>query len=248
MRFVRAMLYLSAAAPAAAQMPYSLAYVYTSMAETGDGRMSATVVANTYGSSGHTAAASVMLQRPDGHWVSANMYHDYMSQATTYVDLCSGSACWDGLYFASSQGTSEYCPIANQYMEPVQSQQDNQVQPFVRNQSVSFNPTSIARTGGTTTFRITVIKSLNCAATGVTVQMDLSSMTAPAPSYSYLPTMNGQAAAFGGVSTASASWEIRSSDTNQHPGTVAGTGSIISSSCRVDGQAGKEANPNLTIQ
>jgi hypothetical protein len=236
---------------AAQQMPYSLAWVYTSApTETGDGRVSATTVANTYGTSGHTAAAAVWLKRPDDSYAAANMYLDYMSQATTYIDMCSGSSCWDGTYVASSDGTTEYCPIALQYVTPAVVQQSQQVQPFIKVMSVSFNPTSIERTNSTTTFLVGVVKSQSCSSTGVQLQMGLLNISGT-PSYSYAPNSVTQGAAFGSGVTTSASWSITTSESNQSPGTVAGTGLINDNygTCNVpDGLRSKEASPSLTIR
>lgn len=200
MRTLRVLMLLAAyvACLAAQQMPYSLAYVYTTTpTETGDGRVTASTVANTYGTAGHTAAATVWLQRPDNHVASANTSMEYMSQAIAYVDMCSGSSCWDGNYLAGSHGTIEFCPITYQNVDPAVVQQSQQVQPYVRNLSVAYNPTSIARNSGSTTFTVIVAKSNTCQATGVDLQMAIHTI-AGTPSNSFLPANVVRSAAFGG--------------------------------------------------
>lgn len=73
----------------AQQMPYSPAYTYTAITQTYDGSsVTSTSIANTYGMSGHTAAAATAIVSPSSRSASANMYHDYQSSATTYLPIC----------------------------------------------------------------------------------------------------------------------------------------------------------------
>jgi hypothetical protein len=232
----------------AQSMPYSLAYVYTAGAETGDGMVSATTVATTGGSWGHTVAAGVRLQRPGGYETSAtNSDFQYTSQATTYIEMCSGDTCYDGQYTATSVGTSEYCTPTSTEFDPTPPAQGYiQVDPFVRNQSVSFTPTSIGRTNASSTFRITVTKSPSCTSTTATLFVS-HSIRKGNPQYSVFPVTTEVVATFGGTQ-AFADWTFTSSQFNESYGEIVSTGAITgnSAACRLDGQAGKEET--LTIQ
>lgn len=226
-----------------AQMPYSVAWVYTTAASTGNGQVTATTIANTYGNAGHTAAASVQLIRPDGNSVGSNMYHAYTSQATVYMSLCSAWACYDGNYFAASYGTEEYCAPTSQYFAPAQSTNQEQISPFVRNQSVTISPSAVSTNSPSATFRTTVFKSQNCQATGVTIQGSYS-IQSGSPQFSYAPNTQTQGAAFGASTTATADWTITRGNFSG-TGSIVATGAIVSSTCRVDGQAGREAILNF---
>jgi hypothetical protein len=103
--------------------PHSLAFVYTAVAETGEGEVSATTVATTGGASGHKVAAAVRVQRPDGFGrAAAAERFQYTSVVTSYVEMCLGDSCLDGVYPAGADGTRELCAsMSGPFLLPVAS-------------------------------------------------------------------------------------------------------------------------------
>ncbi len=149
--------------PAAAQdMPYSLAYTFTAITVSPDGLTVTSIsVANTYGSSGHTAAAMTSLRAPSGRSAAANMYHDFQSSATTFLPVCDEWSCEDGEWVAEGGG-EEYCPIAMAYLAVAATQDRKPTDPAVKVTRAWVEPTRIARQLGRTTLHIQAVKSPRC--------------------------------------------------------------------------------------
>ncbi len=149
--------------PAAAQdMPYSLAYTFTAITVSPDGLTVTSIsVANTYGSSGHTAAAMTSLRAPGGRSAAANMYHDFQSSATTFLPVCDEWSCEDGEWVAEGGG-EEYCPIAMAYLAVAATQDRKETPPVIQVVNVSVNPGQIPMQNGRATLYIKAIKSPRC--------------------------------------------------------------------------------------
>jgi hypothetical protein len=152
-----------AACPASCQdMPYSLAYTFTAITTSADGlAVTSTSVANTYGSSGHTAAALTVLRSPGGRSAAANMYHDFQSSASTSLPVCTESGCEDGEWEAEGGG-EEYCPIAMAYLAVAGTQDRKETPPVVMVTRVTVEPARIPRQNGTATLSIHAVKSPRC--------------------------------------------------------------------------------------
>mgnify|MGYP005834223667 CR=1 FL=1 len=159
------LLLLAAACPAAGQdMPYSLAYTFTAITVSADGlSVTSMSIANTYGSSGHTAAALTSLRSPGGRSAAANMYHDFQSTAVTSLPICDDSVCEDGEWTAEGGG-EEYCPVAMAYMAVAATQDKKETPPAVMVTRVWVDPPKIARQNGTATLFIRARKSPRCPA------------------------------------------------------------------------------------
>jgi hypothetical protein len=223
-----------AAGLSAQTMPYSLAYVYTAVSETGDGfSVTATTVSNTYGSSGHTSAAMVWLRAPDGRDSGANSYHSYMSQATTYIGLCVGDTCYDGFATAGSEGTQEYCPIAGQTLEPAPSGDQVNVTPYAYLSRVAFSKPRLGLAGDSGTFTVTAGKSQGCGSSNATVQANVSSSTQGLQFYFDGPPNNPKQVNFTGF-IAQGGFTIGTQGGNQIAGSIDADGLLVnnSSGCR----------------
>jgi hypothetical protein len=219
-------------------MPYSLAYVYTSATVTSDGRVTATTVSNTNGTSGHTTAAVVWLYSPDGRYAGDYGGWYALSQATSYLPLCTASACYDGNYQSTSSGTNEYCPIAGQNVTPAEAQDTETVSPFVYLSSVSWSRTSLGRTSSYANFTVTAGKSNNCTATSISLQQNVSS---PTPGLKYVADVqNVKSATFSG-SQANVSFTNGTAQDNPTSGTIQADGLIASQPCTAQNPLVKSA-------
>lgn len=149
--------------PAVGQdMPYSLAYTFTAITLSPDGlSVTSASVANTYGSSGHTAAAVTILRSPSGRSAAANMYHDYQSIATTVLPICGNWGCEDGEWTAEGGG-EEYCAIAMAYMAVAATQDRKVTPPIIMVSKVSVAPAVIPMQNGETILSIHALKSPRC--------------------------------------------------------------------------------------
>lgn len=144
------------------EMPYSLAYTFTAVTLSPDGlNVTSISVANTYGSSGHTAAALTLLRSPGGRSAAANMYLDYQSVATTSLPICTDWGCDDGEWSAEGGGV-EYCPIALAYLSVAPTQDRKETPPVIMVTRVWVDPGEIARQEGETTLFIRAAKSFHC--------------------------------------------------------------------------------------
>lgn len=216
----------------AQQMPYSLAYTYTAITQTYDGSsVTSTSIANTYGMSGHTAAAATTIVSPSSRAAAANMYHDYQSSATTYLPICVGGDCEDGTYTAFGSG-EEYCPFAFTFMAVASTQKSTAVAPFIEVTNVAVADATIKKQGGATTLTLSLHKSLGCGGGDVT-----GSLASP-------PSMQIELIPSTGVniqswlnSGASVSIAIKTSESNTVVGDVVGSGFVSATDCAVKGTA-----------
>jgi hypothetical protein len=88
----------------------SNAWSYVTSTVTSALEFSATTVAGTGGTATHTMAAVVVyVQSPVGRTAGASNYSGGTTgQATVYLSLCGGGICEDGLFQASTVGTTEW--------------------------------------------------------------------------------------------------------------------------------------------
>lgn len=143
-------------------MPYSLAWTFTAITISSDGlSVTSMSVANTYGSSGHTAAALTSLRSPGGRSAAANTYHDFQATAVTALPVCNEWVCEDGEWIAEGGG-EEYCPIAMAYMTVAASLDRKDTAPIVMVTRVWVDPVKIPRQTGTATLFILARKSPRC--------------------------------------------------------------------------------------
>lgn len=218
--------------------PYSNAWAFATAAETGDGQLSATTVAGTGGTDTHTMQQiSILIQSPGGRIASAANYPGGTTgQATAFLPLCTSSGCEDGIFQMTTAGTRETCGVTFQTLDlPIQTPTFN-VDPYVYMSEVVFNPISISKQGGTSTFTATAGKSPGCNASNV--EIGFNSHSVDAIQYSVNPPPppppgigHRQTVPFA-VTTAQASWTVTTTNNNPNTGNILGTGLISQASCR----------------
>ncbi len=212
-------------------MPYSLAYTYTAITQTYDGNsVTSTSIANTYGMSGHTAAAATAIVSPSGRAAAANMYHDYQSSATTYLPICVGDDCEDGTYTAYGSG-EEYCPFVYTYMSVASTQGTTQVATFIEVTSAGIYKSPMRKQGDTNKMTIRARKSSGCA--GGTIEGALASPVGMTITLSPSGGINPSWANNGAV----VDFSISTAYSNSVEGDVEGSGAIGSSHCTQRGTA-----------
>ncbi len=98
----------------------------------GCGSVTATSVANTNCTAGHTLpVVAVNVYNPGRTWsaFASDNYSPYCyGQATAYLPLCSDGQCEDGQFEAENEGTTEYCPIAVAFVAAVAAQASENVE------------------------------------------------------------------------------------------------------------------------
>lgn len=219
------LLLVSGWSAAGQNMPYSLAYTFTAITLSPDGlSVTSTSVANTYGSSGHTAAALTMLRSPGGRSAAANMYHDYQSSATTFLPICDNWGCEDGEWTAEGGG-EEYCPIAMTTMAVASTQDRKTTPPVVMISHVWVDKAEIALQGDETTLFIRAHKSQSCL--GPVVLIGSASGRLPGMQLSLVPA-SGLVSPQWENNSATGQVKIRTASTNTVAGTAYATGGVES--------------------
>ena len=219
--------------------PYSNAWSYHTTAVTSNAQFTATTVAGTGGTATHTMnTIAIFVQSPNGRTSSAYDYPSGTSgQATTYLSLCGGGACEDGLFFASTSGTNELCGQTSQILA-LATQSGNTDTPawvrWVTPVAGALSSSSIARSSGSVTYTGSLEKSTNCA--GVS---DISCNLWPNPSGVQIACdpNSSKPASFAG-NAGSVQWTIKTNALNSLAGTVLVGAGINSTSCSVNGAYG----------
>ena len=147
--------------------PFSNAWSYSTTAVTSDAEITATTVAGTGGTPTHTMRTiAIYIQSPNGRTSSAYDYPIGTSgQATTYLSLCGGGFCEDGLFITSTVGTDEICGQTSHILVLAAQSGKNAVAPWVKwstPTSATLSSPSIAREGGSVTFTAILQKSSSC--------------------------------------------------------------------------------------
>ncbi len=220
-------------------MPYQVGWVYTtSSMDSTNMALHGLTVADTGGASGHTVSAVVKITSPDGRVSYGTSGWAYHSEANTTMPVCSGD-CYDGLYRVESSGSEEFCPMVSTYIAAAASYADSQVAPYTYVIGVSWSPDSVKTKNGASTFTINIGKSLGCAGSNATVQLNL--VAPPGMEFLVNPNpANAQAVTFSG-NAASGSWALTTSGNNTVTGNVAGDGLINTAPCSVLGLPFKQA-------
>jgi hypothetical protein len=222
----------------AQQMPYPVAYTYVAMAESGDGwSVTATSVANTNCTSGHTLPAVAVTVFNPGRTRSAFASNDYSpycyGQATAYLPLCSGGQCEDGRFEADNEGTTEYCPIAFAFLAAVAAQGSEQVEAYKYIVSARWDPPGpLERRNGASTFYVRGGMSAGCQASQILLARALSQRPRDRQTpiqFQALPTVGLQGCSPPpGQPTrhCEVSWDVETSSQNQGSGYIDGTGRV----------------------
>ncbi len=168
----------------------------------------------------HTGYATVTVRSPSGR--SAVNAGNNIGSVTvyTYLNLSGESG-----YFTSTNEAREFCPVVGVSFSDGNPSQGTSIPPYVYVSSVSFSPTSMHVSNGTSTFTVTVGKSNTCTASSANIQANFSSansqmsFTRPNPNYGDETFVN---------SIAQKSFTVTTSLDNHASGSIQGDGLVNS--------------------
>lgn len=216
---------------------YSNAWSYVTSTVTSSFEFSATTIAGTGGTATHTmSAVMVYIQSPAGRTAGASDYSGGTTgQATAYLSLCGGGICEDGMFLASTVGTTEYCgQTGTAEALPVQ-EGPKAVDPWVYWTHSTLVPSTIARQSGEADFEGLLQKSANCGGVpSISIGLGRSPseiMISPDPNSNLAAEFQQNT----GVGTVK--WKVKTDAANQHGGTVVvGAGfEVLAAGCKYTG-------------